>query len=564
MTANPVTDYQSVQYQYQTPPELQGEAAVRRGVVVVGAGPVGLSVAIDLAQRGIDVLLLDDDYRLSSGSRAICFSKRTLEIFDHLGCGERMVDKGVDWKTGKVFLRDEMVYSFDLQPEPGHKRPAFINLQQYYAEGFLVERALQMPNIEIRWRNKVSTLREVGEQVLLGIETPDGDYDLAADWVIACDGARSPIRSVLGLESRGRVFRDRFLIADIRMKADFPTERRFWFNPPFHPDWSVLMHKQPDDIWRIDFQLGWDADPEQETRHENVQKRVKAVLGEDVPFELEWVSIYTFACKRMDRFRKGRVIFAGDSAHGVSPFGARGANSGVQDAENLAWKLARVMQGLSPESLLDSYDSERVYAADENILNSTRATDFITPKSAISKVFRNAVLELSRRVPFARALVNSGRLSVPATLHDSPLNTPDTEPFAGRMVPGATALDAPVVTSGGDPAWLIDRLVHHLCLLVAAGDDLTPDRLSGVLHKLREFDAQAGLCVIHRDPPSGLPAVPGIERLHDAQGLVTERYDLQPGTVYLLRPDQHVSGRSRQLEAGWLDAAIRRTLGWTT
>src|SRR5262249_47101771 len=263
------------------------------------------------------------------------------------------------------------LYRFDLLPEPGHERPAFINLQQYYAEAFLAARAAELPNIEIRWRNNVVGLLQDAEGVQLEIETPDGRYWVRGEYVAACDGSRSPLRALLGQESKGRIFRDRFLIADVRMQAEFPAERWFWFDPPFHPNQSVLLHRQPDGVWRIDFQLGWDADPELEKRPERIRPRVDALMrqgrGRAVPVELEWASVYTFACLRMDSFRHGRVLFAGDAAHGVSPFGARGANSGVQDAENLAWKLAAVLQGRAGEALLATYGPERESAADENL-----------------------------------------------------------------------------------------------------------------------------------------------------------------------------------------------------
>src|SRR3954466_4664497 len=326
-----------------------------------------------------------------------------------------MVDKGISWNVGKVFFQDDLVYRFNLLPEAGHQRPAFINLQQYYVEGYLHERAETLENLSLRWKNKVVGLTQHADHVEVTVETPDGSYRLTGDYLVACDGGRRAVRSTMGLGSKGGVFRDRFLIADVKMKADFPTERWFWFDPPFHRNQSVLLHRQPDDVWRIDFQLGWDADPVAERQPERVIPRVKALLGEDVDFTLEWVSVYTFACLRMERFRHGRVIFAGDSAHGVSPFGARGANSGVQDAENLAWKLRLVLQGKAPEALLDSYDAERVYAADENILNSTRSTDFITPKSEASRAFRDATLELAKDCGFARRLLYSGRLPRPGT-----------------------------------------------------------------------------------------------------------------------------------------------------
>lgn len=555
-------DFEQIAFHYERPAELSGQPGSRKSVTIVGAGPVGLSAAIDLAGQGVKVVLLDDDYRLSTGSRAICFSKRTLEIFDRLGCAEPMVAKGVSWQRGKVFLKDELIYAFDLQPEAGFKHPAFINLQQYYVEGYLAERAQSDPNIEIRWRNKVTTVTQQADHVVLVIDTPDGSYSLTTDWLLACDGSRSPIRNQLGLESTGRTFKDRFLIADVRMTAPFPTERWFWFDPPFHPNQSVLLHKQPDDVWRIDFQLGWDADPEEEKKPENVLPRVQALLGGGVKFDLEWVSVYTFSCLRMERFRYDRVIFAGDSAHGVSPFGARGANSGVQDAENIAWKLARVVAQESPASLLETYNDERCLAADENILNSTRSTDFITPKSAISRVFRDATLNLSRDAPFARVLVNSGRLSTPSHLHNSPLNTADTGVFSDGCSPGAPAVDAPV-TLAGVAGWLTDYLSTSFGLLICPGPNLTADTLAQMLSSLKARDSRAH-CLIISAPnapvlPFELPA--SAVGLVDADEFLANRYDLQPGTAYLIRPDQHIVARSRTPNPQWLQQALSRATG---
>ncbi len=515
-------------------------------VVIVGAGPVGLSLAIDLAQRGQSVVLLNKGKLTASGSKAICFSKRSLEIFDRLGCGQRMVDKGVSWNVGKVFLKDKSLYGFDLLPEPGHSRPAFINLQQYYVEAYLAERAAELPNIDIRWLNKVTAISQTADGTTLTVETSESSDTLQAQYVVACDGSRSTVRELMGLETTGRVFQDRFLIADVKMTAEFPIERWFWFDPPFHPNQSVLLHSQPENVWRIDFQLGWDADPEEEKKPEKIIPRVKALLAygaknkDNAPeFELEWASVYTFACQRMASFRHGRVLFAGDSAHGVSPFGARGANSGIQDAENLAWKLDAVLRGQAPETLLNSYASEREYAADENIRNSTRATDFITPKSAISRVFRDAVLDLAKDYPFARTLVNSGRLSVPATLHSSALNTPDGDEFAGRMVPGSVALDAPVQLPDGGASWLLSQLGADFSLMVY-GADVNLDAPCHVMHiqpKNAANLAQANVLI-------------------DRDGLISKRYDLQPGTAYLLRPDQHVCARWRQLTPVKLQTAL--------
>ena len=548
-------DYQAVSFDYERSSDQDAATPVRHPVVVVGAGPVGMSLAIDLAQQGVRVVLLDNDCKLSVGSRAICFAKRTLEIFDRLGCGSRMVDKGVSWNVGKVFFRQEQIYGFNLLPESGHERPAFINLQQYYAEGYLAERVAELPLIDLRWKHAVTGVQPQGDHVVVTVDTPEGPYTLEAGYLIACDGSRSPVRGMIGQESQGRVFRDRFLIADVKMKpGGFPTERWFWFDPPFHPHQSVLLHRQPDDVWRIDFQLGWEADPEEAKKPENVIPLVKALLGEDVPFELEWVSVYTFSCLRMPAFRHGRVIFAGDSAHLVSPFGARGANSGVQDAENLAWKLATVLRGQAGEALLDSYGTEREYAADENLRNSTRATDFITPKSEVSRLFRDAVLDLAKDHPFARSLVNSGRLSMPATLDASPLNTPDADRFEGRMRPGAPAADAPV-TVDGQPGWLLRQLQgSRFAALVFDG----PAAQTQIATLRAAAEGLAALDVLLVGEAAR--AVDGALGVVDAEGLVAQRYDAQPGTVYLLRPDQHVCARWRQPSADAVRTALRRAL----
>ncbi|MCG5258962.1 FAD-dependent oxidoreductase [Cupriavidus gilardii] len=568
VTAQAGDNYQSRTFAYRPCAEQQpGAQALVRPVVVIGAGPVGLSTAIDLAQQQVPVVLLDDDCTLASGSRAICFAKRTLDIFDRLGCGERLVGKGVRWHVGRVFFDQEQVYSFDLLPESGHHRPAFINLQQYYVEGYLVDRAAELPGLELRWRHRVSGVRQQADQVVLTVSTPDGDYALPARYVVVADGARSPVRQLMGLHSQGRTFRDRFLIADVRMAAGFPAERWFWFDPPFNRNQSVLLHRQPDNIWRIDFQLGWDADPEQERQPERVLPRLRALLGPDAKFELEWVSVYTFSCQRMERFRHGRVLFAGDAAHRVSPFGARGANSGVQDADNLAWKLRLVLAGLAPDALLDTYASEREYAADENILHSTRSTDFITPKSAASRVFRDSVLRLARQHPFARQLVNSGRLSTPTVLTPSPLNTPDTAQFAGAMVPGAVCADAPVRVVGGveeGEGWLLPHLGNGFTALVFAdADGLSPTACAALEQGASAPVPIQVVCVVPAAmPPSSSPTLPhGAVVLEDIEGLAARRYDGQPGTCYLLRPDQHVCARWRDIEADALQGALRRALG---
>ncbi|MDD1522291.1 MULTISPECIES: FAD-dependent oxidoreductase [Bradyrhizobium] len=531
------TPHAKTQFGYRRHPDQDrpGWSPAEHPVVIVGAGPVGLSLAIDLAQRGQRAVLLDDADRIGEGSRAICFSKRSLEYWDRLGVGDRMVEKGVVWSVGRIFHGESQLYQFNLLPEDGHKRPAFINLQQYYAEAYLVDRINDLPDIDLRWRNKVTALEQRNDSVALTIETPEGAYRLHAQYVIACDGARSSLRQMVGAEFAGQVFEDQFLIADVKMTAEFPTERWFWFDPPFHAGRSALLHRQPDDVWRIDLQLNRYADPVLEKKPENVRPRIARMLGHD-KFEFEWISLYKFQCRRMDRFIHGRVVFAGDSAHQVSPFGARGANSGLEDAENLSWKLDRVLRGKSPASLLESYHLERSMAADENIRESTRSTDFMAPNSHQEARLRKAVLALAKETEFGKRMVNGGRLSVPCS-YDTPLSSPDADAWAGGPRPGCSMLDAPVAQRG----YLTDAF-----------------RKGGTDFTLLSFSNGVGF-----DAPDSVKniRIGGEEGLGDPSGLVARRYDAGPGAAYLLRPDGYVAARFRHPTREAIAAALSRAEG---
>jgi 3-(3-hydroxy-phenyl)propionate hydroxylase len=344
---------------------------------------------------------------------------------------------------------------------------------------------------------------------------------------------------MVGAEFSGQVFEDQFLIADVKMTAEFPTERWFWFDPPFHAGRSALLHKQPDDIWRIDLQLSRFADPAAEKQPENVRPRIARMLGHD-KFDFEWISLYKFQCRRMDKFIHGRVIFAGDAAHQVSPFGARGANSGLEDAENIAWKLDRVLRRSSPQSLLESYHTERSAAADENIRESTRSTDFMAPVSHQEARLRKAVLSLAKETEFGKRMVNGGRLSVPS-VYDSPLSTADADAWRGGPRPGSSMPDAPVVAAGGAPMFLTDAFIKTGMefALMEFGNGVTADGFDDI----------------------GVIRIGGDGGLVDAAGLAAARYDAEPGTAYLLRPDGYVAARFRHPTRPALDAALARAAG---
>ncbi len=526
-------------FEVTPPPELdgEGEAKTRYPVAIIGAGPIGLAAAVDLATKGVPSIVLDDNNVVSIGSRAICWAKRTLEIFDRLGIGERMLAKGVTWKTGRLFHGSSEVYNFDLLPEEGHKYPAFINLQQYYVEQYLVERAKEFPDlIDLRFKNKVVEHQDNGDHITLQVETPFGNYELKADYTIVCDGAGSPTRKRMGLPFDGQTFEEHFLIADVEMEeSPFETqvpERWFWFEPEFHSGQSALLHKQPDNIYRIDLQLGPESDPKLEATEEKVFPRIKAIVG-DKPFKLDWMSVYKFRCAKLERFVHNRMLFVGDSAHVVSPFGARGGNGGIQDVDNICWKLAAVIKGEADVSLLETYNEERVHGSAENILNSSRATNFMTPKSSIEHLFRNEVLNLSSKMPFARKLINSGRLSVPCSLEAKTLQQNDESNGIKQVQVGDVVLDAPV-KADGDSTWLVSQVQGEFTLL-GVGDVELPD--VGGVRRIGINQSNVNY-----------------KTLHDEEGLATRRYG--EGNAYLLRPDGHVLAIYKSPDAGKIRSVL--------
>ncbi|MCY4154041.1 MAG: FAD-dependent oxidoreductase [Gammaproteobacteria bacterium] len=538
-------------YEFVRPAEIDSGEITHFPVVIAGGGPIGLASAIDLARYGVPAVVLEKHNSVGDGSRAICWAKRTLEILDRIGVSSRMMEKGVVWNQGWVYFGEdtEPIYKFDLLPDKQQKFPAFINLQQFYAEEYLIDLFPQYPQTGIRWQNEVVGVDNGADKVVVTVRTPVGEYQLSCDYLIAADGHRSPIRDALGLDFVGRTFEDNFLIADVRMKADFPAIRRFWFDPPFNPGQTSLIHKQADDVWRIDFQMGWDIDREEVMKEANIDAKIRAFLGADIEFDYEWVSLYTFKCCRMEKFVHGRTLFAGDSAHLVSPFGARGANGGLQDVDNLVWKLHLVLRGAAPPELIRSYDHERLLGAEENVVNSSRSTDFMTPKSAVSLAFRNATLELAKDFEFARRLVNPGRLSAPSVLDGSPLNTPDEDEFSDRQRPGAPCLDAPV-TINGAAAWFLNQLGERFVGVYFRAEGSIPAGLDEVG---TESIPVATLVV------SVTATGPGL--ITDTSGLLHRHYDARPGTYYLVRPDQHIAGRWREFNRDKAATALARATG---
>ncbi|HSG79777.1 MAG TPA: FAD-dependent oxidoreductase, partial [Acidimicrobiia bacterium] len=421
----------TTQVGYVRPADLDLVEPAAHDVVVVGAGLTGLALALDLSLRGLRPVVLEQNPGIhvhGIASRGIAYAKRTLEIFQRYGIAERVLERGFTWSRGRIYLGEEELYGFDLQPDRNQRWPAFVNTQQLYVEEILVERIEELGMADLRWSSSVAEIDPDAEGVCLQVDTPDGRYPLRANWVVAADGARGTTRKMLGIESPVVLFEDLWCIVDVRIDREDLNERRFTLESPLVNGAAVIQHRMGEGILRTDWQTVNLPDPEAEATPERATARLRALLGTD-DFELVALSPWRFKVRVMDRFVHGRVVFAGDAAHEIPPFGARGGNSGIQDADNLGWKLAAVVNGTADASLLDSYDAERGEAARANAGFAGQSARFVSPQTDAERLFRDAVIDLARRHEWARALVNTGRLSTATTYTDSPLVIPDDAVF---------------------------------------------------------------------------------------------------------------------------------------
>lgn len=534
------------------PPLAEGKETRRHKVVIAGGGPVGLAAALALAKYGIPSLVVEADTTVCKGSRAICLSRRSLEILDRIGALAPFIAKGLGWTAGRSFYQTDEILRFEMPHGPEQRLHPMTNLQQYYIEQFLLDAAeRQRELIEIRWGTSLDALTQDANGVTLTLRTGNTSYTATADWLIACDGARSRARQELGLRMNGMAYEGRYVIVDVAVDLDWPTERLAWFDPPSNPGRTMLMHRQPDNVWRLDYQLHPGEDGEAMIQPEKVIPVVEAhfrMLGIGKSWQLIWSSTYRASALSLDEYVHGRVLFAGDAAHLVPIFGVRGLNSGFDDAFNLAWKLAYVIEGYSPPALLDSYSHERHFAWRTNITHAMKSTEFMAPPSSGFRTMRDAVLSLAGSHPALRSLINPRQSSV---IHydDSPLNTisADDASFRRGPAPGAALPEVRLIDRSGGDVYLTAQLRDGFNLLIYGADE----RMRAAVTAWTATASNAGESAFAIFVSSGDDT-----QLRDVSGQFADIYDAAPQAVFLIRPDGHVCARWRSFDAGAVDNAI--------
>ncbi len=544
------------------PALVQGREAVRHRVAIVGGGPVGLGLALALARWGIASVVIESDTTVCEGSRAICISRRSLQILEQLGALPRFLQTGLGWQGGRSFYRDRQILHFTMPHDAAQKLPPMINLQQYYIEEFLVEAVrAQSALIDLRWGTELVGLDPQADGVALALRCSGVDHGLQADWVIACDGGQSLVRRSLGLKLEGTAFEGKYVIADIELASDYPTERRAWFDPPTNPGYTVLMHKQPDDIWRIDYQIPDDADLDAALRPERVEAFIRghlAWIGEGHrPWRLVWTSAYRAGAMTLADYRHGRVLFAGNAAHAMPIFGVRGLNSGWDDAFNLGWKLALVLRGEAAEPLLDTYSEERLHGFHVNAASAIKSTEFMAPPSRGFVLMREAALSLAVEHPRIGALANPRQTHV-IDYPTSSLNLP-SDVFDAGPPPGSVFAESPLDGPQG-AAHLSDALGPAFVALVFAPQGRLDPALDETLRALEASHPNWRTVVIARQgrPAGGDTRTTLLDRTGEAYVRYGFAHSESDSGVYLLRPDGHVAGRWRSAVATRLREGLRR------
>ena len=543
---NQGTGYTLPEYPFVAPPELGSTTCVRHPIVIVGGGITGLTLACSLAHLGISAVLLDEDNTVGvkgASSRGICYTQKSLEIFHKLGIYERIAAKGIQWSVGRTFAGSDEVYSFDLRQQSNFNQstqPPFINIQQFYIEGYLVERVTELGHVDLRWQSRVTAFEQSDAFATLTVETPQGSYQIEADHVIDASGSHTPFHDWVGATKQIKRGDDRWCIADVRFSTHPPVERHTWIEAPFNENRAVWQHLMADDVWRIDYQMAPNADPNYVSREDVVLERLRLQFGDDVKVDIVWVGPYAYRSQCLDALHLGRVFFMGDTAKIVSPFGARGGNTGVADADNLAWKLAAVLRGQASPALLNSYSEERLEAAQQNVQVTNRTARFLRAPEGMERVFRNAAISLAKQHLFARSLINTGRMAVANTY---------TRSGICHATGGQSVQNAGFAWANGEAGTVNDLLTWAGGrLLVLAFGRLTPS----ALRRLRQMTANAPVRCVQVMGADVLAQAK--ESIQDREGHVQTACHMFGHAWALVRPDSYLAATGEAIDASLVQA----------
>ncbi len=559
---NPTTEARpSIYYDYEVhQPWLPSAhpAQSRQKVVIAGSGPAGMVTALELARHGVASVVVTSELQVSQGSRAIVFTRRSMEILQQVGTAQRMTENGLPWRFGNSYYRGERVFRMEAPHEPDDRFFPMLNIQQQYMEEYLIDACAASPLIDFRWGNKVVKVEQDDKLARVEIDTPEGPYTLETEWLVAADGGRSPIRTAMDLLMEGASYEGFFVIADIKIDLRLPTERLAFFDPEWNPGNTILMHREPHGIWRVDYQLPPGETPEQALQPESLKARIDAQLAmighAGLPWEMDWCSVYSARALTLPDFVHGRVIFTGDAAHLLPIFGVRGANTGFQDAQSLGWHLAFVVKGLAGRKLLANHSAERVGAAREIIDEAGKSTRFMAPPSRGFRLLRDAVLSLSLKEAFVRPLYH-WRTSRPHEYTHSMLNSTGDDNALFRSGPAHGAPPQNVRLGADD--FLLDHLGGGFDLIYFTEAAAVPTPLQAVVTATRQRGVPLRVIAVGAAEP-----VAGADlTLPDADGHFRRSYGVQAsGAGYLLRPDQHVCARWLTLDATRLQAALGTAL----
>ncbi|MBG6070316.1 MULTISPECIES: FAD-dependent monooxygenase [unclassified Polaromonas] len=533
-------------------------AQSRQQVVIAGAGPAGMVTALELARLGVASVVLTPELQVSQGSRAIVFTRRSMEILQQVGVAGRMSENGLPWRFGNSYYRGQRVFRMEAPHDADDRFFPMLNIQQQYLEEYLIDACQASPLIDLRWGNKVVGVAQAPGLARVSIDTPEGPYTLETDWLVAADGGRSDIRAALKLQMEGSSYEGLFVIADIRIDLPLPTERLAYFDPEWNPGNTILMHREPHGIWRVDYQLPPGETPEQALRPASLKRRIDAQLAmighAGTPWEMDWNSVYSARTLTLPDYVQGRVVFTGDAAHLLPIFGVRGANTAFQDAQSLGWHLAFVVRGLASDKLLASHSAERVGAAREIIDEAGKSTRFMAPPSRGFRLLRDAVLSLSLTEAFVRPLYH-WRTSRPHAYSGSMLNSrgDDNALFSSGPAHGAPPQNIRLAPDD----FLLDHLGGGFELLYFTQEAAIPEALRQVIAATRARGVPLRVTAVGATQP-----VDGADlTLADADGHFRQRYGVQAsGAAFLLRPDQHVCARWLTLDATRLQAAFNIAL----